>query len=315
MPSRILREGILTSDRVNSLTPPAEVFYRRLMSVVDDYGRFDGRLGLIRTSCFPLRVDTVREADISRWIAECVMAGLIVLYAVGGKAYLEMQDFKQQQRAKSKFPDPVEGQPITDAEHLKTSAKQPLTGVHLGVFGVGVVSEVVSGVVVGSAPPSAPPPQAVVPVVKPARAPKPAKPNEEPPVTNATWEAYAEAYERRYKAPPLRNAKVNGQIKQIVERMGADVAPAVAAFYLTHQNLLFTRSKHPIDLLLSRAETIHTDWLTSVRDEQPQDAGETAWQRSAREKVEKFTGGIASRKNPAAMEEQHDQALAVGVGR
>jgi hypothetical protein len=40
MPVRILREGILTSERVDTLSPAAEVFYRRLMSVVDDFGRF-----------------------------------------------------------------------------------------------------------------------------------------------------------------------------------------------------------------------------------------------------------------------------------
>lgn len=142
MPSRILREGILTSDRVNALSAGAEVFYRRLMSVVDDYGRFDGRPGLLRVSCFPLRVDTVREADISRWIAECVKAGLIALYAVGGKAYLEMLDFKQQVRAKSKYPPPDAGHPLDTSQ---ADAKQVLSkctaDVHLGVVGDEVVGE------------------------------------------------------------------------------------------------------------------------------------------------------------------------------
>jgi hypothetical protein len=39
MPSRLLREGILDSEAVNALSFAAEVFYRRLMSVVDDFGR------------------------------------------------------------------------------------------------------------------------------------------------------------------------------------------------------------------------------------------------------------------------------------
>jgi hypothetical protein len=147
MPSRILREGILSSDRVNALSTAAEVFYRRLMSVVDDYGRFDGRPGMLRVSCYPLRVDAVREADLSRWIAECVKAGLLVLYAVDGKPYLEMQDFRQQARAKSKYPPPSEGQllNICDADKQQMQgdclaiATQVKTPVHL--FGVGGVSE------------------------------------------------------------------------------------------------------------------------------------------------------------------------------
>ena len=36
MPTRILRDGILTSERVNLLDWEAEVFYRRLLSVGDD---------------------------------------------------------------------------------------------------------------------------------------------------------------------------------------------------------------------------------------------------------------------------------------
>lgn len=105
MPNRILREGILTSERVNGLSPQGELFYRRLMSVVDDFGRFDGRPQMLRVSCFPLRVDRVREADISRWLDELQTAGLIALYAANGKPYLEMHDFRQQVRAKeSRYP-------------------------------------------------------------------------------------------------------------------------------------------------------------------------------------------------------------------
>lgn len=105
MPNRILREGILTSDRVNALSLGAELFYRRLMSVVDDFGRFDARTVMLKVTCFPLRVNDVRDADLSRWLTECEAAGLIRVYAVDGKRYLEMADFRQAQRAKeSKFP-------------------------------------------------------------------------------------------------------------------------------------------------------------------------------------------------------------------
>lgn len=123
MPSRILREGILTSERVDSLAHHSELFYRRLMSVVDDFGRFDGRPQMLRVSCFPLRVDRVREADISRWLDELQTAGLIALYAVNGKPYLEMHDFRQQVRAKeSRFPGPPNllGGCVADAKQAQS---------------------------------------------------------------------------------------------------------------------------------------------------------------------------------------------------
>lgn len=118
MPVRILREGILTSERVDLLDAHAEVFYRRLMSVVDDFGRFSANPKLIRAACFPLRLDTVTDADVISWLQACIDAGLVIGYEVSAKQYLELVDFRQQVRSKaSKFPDPL------------STAKQPLAVV------------------------------------------------------------------------------------------------------------------------------------------------------------------------------------------
>ena len=107
MPYRILREGILTSEPVDQLTVHAEVFYRRLMSVVDDFGRYDARPNVLRAGCFPLRIDKVREADISRWIAECEKAGLIALYTVDGKKFLQYFKTEKPRAKNSRYPEPT----------------------------------------------------------------------------------------------------------------------------------------------------------------------------------------------------------------
>lgn len=126
MPSRIIREGILTSERVNMLSERAELFYRRLMSVVDDYGRYTANLTLLRASCYPLKLDSVKEDSIKKHLAEAEGAGLIVLYTVAGKAYLEMQDFNQRIQSKSKFPAPSEAdgnlpkEPVTQQDETDT---------------------------------------------------------------------------------------------------------------------------------------------------------------------------------------------------
>ncbi len=135
MPTRLLREGILTSDRVDQLDPPAEVFYRRLMSKVDDHGLYDARPSILRSMLYPLRVDRVREADISRWMAACQKAGLIALYQHDGKPYLQMLDTRWQARSEPKYP-------------LQNNCLQPPTPV--AVFGVGV------GVGVGDVVPAGP---------------------------------------------------------------------------------------------------------------------------------------------------------------
>lgn len=144
MPNRIIRETIITSDKVDELDPAAEVFYRRLLSKVDDYGRYDARLSILRASLFPLRLDRVREADCSRWIAACEKAGLIVLYIHGGKPYLEVANTGWVARSPSKYPE------LTDLANI---CAQVQTNARL-VVDVGVVVDEEEQ----DAPPAASPP-------------------------------------------------------------------------------------------------------------------------------------------------------------
>lgn len=114
VPNRILREGILTSERVNRLDWPSEVFYRRLLSVVDDYGRYFAHVSLLRAALFALRLDLVSNDDVAHWLEKTRQVGLVDLYEVDGKLYLQVWNFKQQARAKqSKFPSPF-GADATD---------------------------------------------------------------------------------------------------------------------------------------------------------------------------------------------------------
>lgn len=132
MPNRILREGILGSERVSRLKWPEEVFYRRLMSVVDDYGRTEANSQLLRSRCYPLQTDAVRNTDIPRWLAACEKAGLLSVYTVGGKQYVQIQNFRQQTRTDSKFPAP----PASATQKLD-DASISVANAHLGEGGVG----------------------------------------------------------------------------------------------------------------------------------------------------------------------------------
>lgn len=111
MPNRILREGILTSPRIAKLGWAEEVFYRRLHSVADDFGRYFADVGLLRAACYPRQLNKVSDSDVEKWLRACVDAALVRVYpAQDGERYLEIADFGQQIRAKkSKFPDVPSG--------------------------------------------------------------------------------------------------------------------------------------------------------------------------------------------------------------
>lgn len=114
MPNRILKESIRTSDTINVLKPIEEVLFYRLMVSCDDYGRFDGRTAIIKGTCFPLR-DTTNK-DIENALSKLSTVGLITLYEVEGKPFLQLCTWEQHQNIrakKSKYPAVNEGRVIT----------------------------------------------------------------------------------------------------------------------------------------------------------------------------------------------------------
>lgn len=76
-----------------------------------------------------------------------------------------------------------------------------------------------------------------------------------------TWQAYSEAYRSRYGVDPVRNAKVNSQIKQLVQRIGDD-APEVAAWYVSHPGAYYVSRGHGLGALLMDAEKLRTEHAT-----------------------------------------------------
>jgi hypothetical protein len=86
-----------------------------------------------------------------------------------------------------------------------------------------------------------------------------------PSKSDATYAAYAQAYQRRYRAVPVRNASVNAMLCRLVDKLGAEEAPQVAGFYLSHHDPFYVRRRHPVELLLKDAEGLRTQWATGCK--------------------------------------------------
>lgn len=76
------------------------------------------------------------------------------------------------------------------------------------------------------------------------------------------WNAYSTAYFNRYGTEPVRNAKVNGILGQLIKRLGKEEAPHVAAFFVSHNKKYYIEKTHDVSVLLADAEGLRTQWAT-----------------------------------------------------
>lgn len=105
----------------------------------------------------------------------------------------------------------------------------------------------------------------ITPVDKSSSAAAPAKRQRKPPAepkTASVWTYYLGAYLERYGTEPVRNAKVNSQLAQFVDRVGVDDAGPIAAFFVRSNSPWYVRKGHTVGVMLEDAEKLATEWRT-----------------------------------------------------
>ena len=117
MPNRILREGINSSRAVAALSDQAEVLYRRLISVVDDYGRSERDIDLIRAKCFPLQLEKWTTSKVAKAFAELCESPLVTAYHGAGRDLLQLNNFGQRVQSKPRYPAPEDCFPQSTVKH------------------------------------------------------------------------------------------------------------------------------------------------------------------------------------------------------
>jgi len=104
MPTRYLKPGIRDSESIEKLTHIAETLYYRLLVTVDDFGRYDARPAMVKAACFPIK-DSINANKTEGLLEELAKHGLIQIYKIEDKPYLQMNKWDNVPRAKeSKYP-------------------------------------------------------------------------------------------------------------------------------------------------------------------------------------------------------------------
>lgn len=95
------------SEQIDALTPLEEITFYRLLVNCDDYGCFDAREKVVKSRLFPLR--DLSTEDVRRILARLAEVGLLQLYEVDGKPYLNVCKWSEHQRVRvsvHKYPLP-----------------------------------------------------------------------------------------------------------------------------------------------------------------------------------------------------------------
>lgn len=109
MPNRILRAAIRQSRRWNQLTFLQQSFYIRLLTLVDDYGRYEAHPQLLASECFPYgddRGSQITCTAIAEHLRSICTARMAIVYENEGNLYLQLTRWKEHARSASKFPEP-----------------------------------------------------------------------------------------------------------------------------------------------------------------------------------------------------------------
>lgn len=117
MPQRLLRPGIRQSKRWNRVGYFEQTLYVRLMTLVDDYGRYEADPELIRSETFPFGDpdgNTIPIPTIDSGLLTLASKEMLFLYENGDKRYLQLTRWKERARSESKWPTPESSKMLTN---------------------------------------------------------------------------------------------------------------------------------------------------------------------------------------------------------
>jgi len=74
------------------------------------------------------------------------------------------------------------------------------------------------------------------------------------------YQAYAVAYSSKYGYEPVSNAKGYSLCRELLKRLGEELATSVAIFYLSHPDSFYVHSCHSLELLVKNAEKLALEY-------------------------------------------------------
>ncbi len=129
MPQRFLRPGITNSKFWNSVGFECQSLYIRIITLVDDFGRCDGRAAVVWGSCFAVWNEQnprrqIGIDDIRSMLQQLAASRLISTYSADDKDVIQVEQWQERIRdgSVSKWPGP---RPAATCSNLLLSPSSP----------------------------------------------------------------------------------------------------------------------------------------------------------------------------------------------
>lgn len=289
--ARNIKPGFFTNELLGTFDPIISLLFAGLWCLADKDGILEDRPLRIKAELFPYR----DGLDVNGYLTVLEQSGFVTRYVVSGSRYIMINEFEKHQH-----PHHTE-KPRGYPKPQEKSREQTLTPLDNGdTPSDSLIHRFTDSLIPDS--PKEPKSKPLQPG-KPAAAKKPDLTTDETAlqaVCRETWQRYSEAYAVRYGATPIRNAKINGQVKQFCQRVPEAEAPAIAAFYVRHNASFYVGKGHAIGPLLADAEKLRTEWATNqtITQTQAQQADKTQANGNVWGKV---IAGIEERDRNAAV--------------
>lgn len=251
--ARNIKPSFFKNELLGEADPLLGLLFISLWTLADKEGRLEDRPLRIKAETFPYR----EGIDINGYLTQLVSLGFIDRYEVDGLAIIQVVNFSKHQsphstEKKSELPCKPIDKPLT--------VKQPLDNESTNV------DANINVLIPDSLIPDSLNTDSLIPegneADKSASTQKNDSETELQAACKQTWKSYSDAYFNRYNTEPVRNAKVNGQIKQFVKRLGFVESPHVASHFVNSNVGYYVQRGHSVDCLLADAEKIRTEWAT-----------------------------------------------------
>jgi hypothetical protein len=255
MRSRNIKPALFKNEVLGTEDPFLTILFEGLWCAADREGRLEDRPLRIKAEIFPYRHDL----DINGYLTDLERLEFICRYQVGKQNIIQVIKFLDHQNPHktekaSILPDVAERTNEIKELHdnVPLTVKEPLNNGRRPADSLLLIPDSLSLI-----------PDSLIPdsftLTQTSRGSRAPKINGEKPTTK-TWESYSTAYIDRYGSPPLRNARVNAQIAQLLKRIPRDDAPLLAAWFVSHNGRWYVQKGHAIGMLLSDAEHLYTQW-------------------------------------------------------